>query len=102
MRRAYIIFSDHKSKLLEKRKKINLFSHTSKEPHKIGIKSFIQKNTVLRRVPRNSSDHLNAVILKGFKCYRNLLGITHLAFFRQLSVTRPPEPRMDKVEGPLG
>lgn len=66
MRRAYIIFSDHKSKLLEKRKKINLFSHTSKEPHKTGIKSFIQKNTVLRRVPRNSSDHLNVIILKGF------------------------------------
>lgn len=51
-------------------------------------------------MPRNSSDHLNAIILKRFKCYRNLLGITHLAFFRQVSVTRLPELSMDKAEDP--
>lgn len=51
-------------------------------------------------MPRNSSDHLNAIILKRFKCYRSLLGITHLAFFRQVSVTRLPELSMDKAEDP--
>ena len=34
IRIPYIIFSDHKSKLIEKREKKNLFSYTSKELHK--------------------------------------------------------------------